>query len=299
MEQNAIVRLLILGVLVLFSVVVYMPENGGAIFGQSAGFSLSSNTCERETLCVSFLDVGQGDAIFIESPTGRQVLIDGGPDSSVLRALGEVMGFFDKDIDVVVATHSDADHISGLIDVLERYDVGTVIRTENESDTPMWHAFEESTEAEEADIRYARRGQTYDLGGGAVLEVLFPDRDVSDMESNTASIVMRLSYGNTSFLLMGDAPKSIEEYLVLIEGEHLKSDVLKVGHHGSRTSTSELLLAEVRPTYAVISAGRDNRYGHPHLEVTDLLFNYGVKIFNTADEGTVQLIVNDADLQVR
>ncbi len=107
------------------------------------------------------------------------------------------------------------------------------------------------------------------------------------MESNTSSIVARLVYGETAFMLTGDSPKSIEEYLVLVEGEHLKSDVLKVGHHGSRTSTAELFLAEVDPDHAVISAGQDNAYGHPHVEVTDLLFNYGVETYNTAEVGRV------------
>ena len=136
-------------------------------------------------------------------------------------------------------------------------------------------------------MTFARRGQTFDLGDGVKLMVLFPDTDPTEFESNTASIVTRLVYGDTAFMLTGDSPKSIEEYLVLVEGEHLQSDVLKAGHHGSRTSTSELFLAEVDPDYAVISAGKDNSYGHPHVEVTDALFNYGVETFSTADSGHV------------
>jgi competence protein ComEC len=199
----------------------------------------------------------------------------------------------------VLATHPDADHIGGLSDVLDRFKVAHIIRTENESDTFLWEEAEEKIEAEGAVVTIARRGQRFDLGSGVFLDILFPDVDVSEYESNTASIVARLMYGETSFMLTGDSPKSIEEYLVLIEGENLESDVLKAGHHGSRTSTSELFLAEVSPSYAVISAGKDNSYGHPHLEVTDALFNASVETFNTADQGHIIFWSDGENLTVK
>ena len=246
--------------------------------------------CPEQLLCVVFLDVGQGDAIFIQSPTGVQMLIDGGRSSAVLRQLASVMGFFDKDLDYVLSTHPDADHVGGLVDVLERYQVENIIRTENESDTLVWSTFENDVESEGATVYMARRGQRYSLGSGVVLDILFPDVNPSQLESNQSSIVARLSYGETSVLLTGDAPKGIEEYLVLVEGEHLASDVLKVGHHGSRTSTSELFINEVQPSYAIISAGKDNQYGHPHVEVTDLLFNSGVVTYSTVEKGNIILV---------
>lgn len=211
------------------------------------------------------------------------MLIDTGRDQSVLRGLSDVMSFSDRDIDYVLVTHSDADHIGGLLDVLERFEVKEVIRTENESDSGLWVASKRQIGEEGSKVTMARRGQSFDLGSGVTLEILFPDTDPTEFESNTASIVARLIYGDTAFMLTGDSPKSIEEYLVLVEGEHLKSNVLKAGHHGSRTSTSELFLAEVDPDFAVISAGKDNSYGHPHVEVTDALFNYGVETSSTAD----------------
>lgn len=272
-------RLMVLGVMVIALVLAWWPD----ISLESIG----TPTCDPTVLCVVFLDVGQGDAIFIQSPSGRQMLIDSGRDSGVLRQLGEVMSFSDRDVDYVVATHPDADHIGGLAVVLDRFSVGNAIRTENESDTGVWETVERKIEEEGAVVHYARRGQRYDLGSDVYVEILFPDIDASELESNTSSIVARLVYGDTAFMLTGDSPKSIEEYLVLVEGENLESDVLKVGHHGSRTSTSELFLAEVDPEYAVISAGADNSYGHPHLEVTDALFNFGVTTLSTAENGNI------------
>lgn len=271
-------RLLALAAMAFFTVLVWLPGFGGAESGP---------ICKEDLLCVVFLDVGQGDAIFIQSPSGVQVLVDAGRDSSVLRELADVMGFWDKDLDYVLATHPDADHVGGLVDVFERYEVANFIRTESESDTSVWQSVERLSEGEGAEIFYARRGQKYDLGGGVMLEILFPDIDPIDLESNTSSIVAKLIYGDTSFMLTGDSPKAIEEYLVLAEGEFLKSNVLKVGHHGSRTSTSDLFLAEVSPDYAVISAGKDNQYGHPHIEVTDMLFNHGVTTYSTAESGRI------------
>lgn len=271
-------RLLILATLVAFALTAWWPE-------LAPGFQ--TEACDPELLCVVFLDVGQGDSIFIQSPSGVQLIIDGGPDDSLTSELSAVMDYFDRDIDYLLITHPDSDHVSGFVSVLTRYQVDRVIRTENESDTATWRSLETAIAEEQAEVSYASRGQQYDLGGGVVLEILFPDVDTTEMESNMASIVARLSYGDTSFMLTGDAPKSIEEYLVLIEGEHLKSDVLKAGHHGSRTSTSELFLEHVEPEYAVISAGKDNSYGHPHVEVTDLLFNADIKAFNTGEQGRV------------
>jgi competence protein ComEC len=300
MERNLKLRIVVLALLVLVTVFAYMPVGFGETDGQSSVFeSLETGKCEEVLLCVIFFDIGQGDAIFIESPTGVQMLIDGGRDSNVLQDLGSELGYFDRTLDFVLATHPDLDHIAGLVDVLDRYEVETVIISGNEGDTPVSEAFDEATLYENAEIVTARRGNTFDLGGGVELEIIFPDRDVTDLESNTASIVAKLTYGETEFLLTGDSPKSIEEYLVLIEGEHLESDVLKVGHHGSRTSTSELFLSYVNPKYAIISAGRDNSYGHPHVEVTDLLFNYGVEIKNTAEEGSIIFVSDGENLEVR
>ncbi len=242
-------------------------------------------------LKVTFFDVGQGDSLFIESPSGTQMLIDGGRDATVLRRLPEVMGTFDRKIDVMVATHPDSDHINGLIDVLERYEVTTIVMTNNVNDTPAYEAFMRAIESEQANIVYALRGQVFDLGSGengsTTLTILFPDRDVKTLESNTSSIIAKLSYGDADFMLTGDAPESIERYLVDLDGTALRSEILKVGHHGSRTSTGAQFLERVRPEFGVISSGKDNDYGHPHKEVMDTLRTYNVETKNTADVGSI------------
>lgn len=273
-------RLASLLLLIVGTFVVWLVPELGSL-------SASLPNIHHGGLSVHFLDVGQGDAIYIVGPTGTELLIDGGPGSEVLGELMPLRSFFDRTLEYVLATHPDTDHVGGLVPVLEQLHVPAVIMTENEGDSRAAEAFTAAVAAEGAAVTYARRGQRVDLGGGAVVDILFPETNPSELESNTASIVAKLTYGSSTLMLTGDAPKSIEEYLTITHGEYLKSDLLKVGHHGSRTSTAEDFLAEVAPTYAVISAEKDSRYGHPHLEVTDALFNAGVITFSTAEVGTV------------
>lgn len=254
---------------------------------------------EGGLLEVSILDVGQGDAIFIESPTGAQVLIDGGPHQSVLRPLGREMSFFDRSIDLVMYTHPDADHIGGLPEVLERYKVSFFGETEIEAETALFGALERRRDVEGAEVISLRRGQVFDLGGGAYLEVLFPDRELRTQESNFSSVIMRLVYGESEFILTGDAPKATEEFLAILDGGELKSDVLKVGHHGSKTSSSVVFLSAVSPRYAVISYGCDNRYGHPHEEVVDRLRSFEAEVLSTCEHGTVTFTSDGQDVVLK
>ncbi|MEN9405371.1 MAG: hypothetical protein RLY47_330 [Candidatus Parcubacteria bacterium] len=241
----------------------------------------------EKKLTVAFLDIGQGDSIFIQSPTGRQVLIDGGIDRDVLAQLASVMPFFDRSIDVVIATHPDKDHIGGLPYVFEQYDIDVVLDPGLEADTEGYD-FYADMRAQERDVVYheARRGQVIDLGGGAYLRILYPDKDMDGAETNSASIVAQLVYGETEVMLTGDAPDETETHLVSMES-HLTSDILKAGHHGSKTSTSQEFLDAVDPDYTIISAGKDNSYGHPHEEVVARLVAASTTILATFEEGTI------------
>lgn len=138
------------------------------------------------------------------------------------------------------------------------------------------------------------------LGNGVDFHVLFPDRDLSGVsDTNTASIVGKLTFGNTAFMLTGDSPESIERYLVARDSVLLASDVLKVGHHGSRTSTSDAFVEAVHPQYAVVSAGEDNSYGHPHQDVVARLQSVGARILGTYEDGSIRFVSNGVSLSVR
>lgn len=249
-------------------------------------------------LTVSFLNVGQGDAILIESPSGTEVLIDGGRDRSVLRELPKRLGPLDRSIDLVIATHPDADHIGGLPGVFKQYRVERFMEPGVQSDTNPSQALAAVVRAEEnLATTQARRGLRLHLGEGAYADILFPDREVPLLETNTGSIVVRVVYGATSFLLSGDSPRAIEEWLVQLDEERLHSDVLKAGHHGSRTSTSEAWLAAVDPSFVVISAGKDNSYGHPHQEVLERIAASGATTVSTIDEGTIIFSSNGVEIR--
>lgn len=244
----------------------------------------------ERVLRVAFLSVGQGDATLITAPNGVQVLIDGGPGARVIRELGREMLWYDRSIDVVIATHPDLDHIGGLPEVLERYDVDMVLRSGVPNDNGVQDALLRYIEVEGAQEVLARRGQRLVLDDqtGVYLDILFPDRDVSQVSDvNDGSIALRLVYGDTEFLFTGDLHKDTEEYLVWLASESVKADVVQVGHHGSKTSTSDYFIGWVEPEYAVISAGCDNRYGHPHASVIETLQKFEIEILEICREGRV------------
>lgn len=282
MDKIIRLRLALLSVLFLGTLLASVPVISGSQLGAVVDGGHGSGL-----LTVVFMDVGQGDAIYIETPDGVQMLIDGGPDSSILRELGRQMSFWDRTIDVVLATHPDKDHIGGLVDVLARYEVANIVRTENDSDTAVSSAFIFSSDEEKSVLHLAKAGEVIKLGASTTLMIYSPAGDVGNWESNTSSIVAKLKYGDIEFMLTGDAPIGIEDYLVTTYGDELKSEVLKLGHHGSKTSTSDLFLDKVMPDYAVVSASVDNKYGHPHAEVTDRVEAKGIEILSTAKQGAV------------
>ncbi len=262
------------------------------------GATLSIYAAWREErngiLTVAFLDVGQGDAIYIEAPSGNQMLIDAGPGKAVLRELSKVMPFYDRSIDVVIATHADQDHVGGLPDVLKKYKVNIFMEPGVPGESSSYKEVEKIVASSNssgggAGIKkiLARRGMNVDLGDGTILQILFPVIDSPSTDTNMSSIVAKLVYGENEFMLTGDAPQAVENYLVDTEGTLLQSDVLKAGHHGSKTSTSQVFVSAVSPQYAVISVGKDNKYGHPNQETLDTLRNFGAKILRTDQLGDI------------
>ena len=238
-------------------------------------------------LKVSFLDVGQGDAIFIETPTGNQLLIDGGPDKNILNALSRVMPFYDKSIDMIITTHPDQDHIGGIPEVLKNYNVLEYIDSGATSSTGTFLELQKEIEDKKIKTEIARVGEIIDLGGETYLKILYPQNELKSKDTNDNSIIAKLFYGDSTFLFTGDAPTDVEQYLAMTHGEELDSDVLKVAHHGSRNSLSPEFLSAVSPEYSIISAGENNSFGHPHKEIVDFLNTIGTKILGTYEFGDV------------
>ena len=242
----------------------------------------------RKKLTFAMLDIGQGDGLFIESPTGTQILVDAGPPRRILSALTHVMSPFDRHIDAIIVTNPDQDHIGGFLDVLKVYKVDRVFESGTYNDSKTYQNFKTEIKIKNIPNILAQKGMRLDIGGGAMIDILFPDRDVSLWTSNDGSVVARLSYGKISVMLTGDATTLTEK---IILGEYSKaalaSTILKVGHHGSRTSTSAEFGKAVSPVYALISDGKDNNYGHPHQDTLNTLASFGAKIFRTDLLGTI------------
>jgi competence protein ComEC len=264
-------------------------------------FSTHSAASQKDGLLkIYFLDVGQGDAIFIEAPNGNQVLTDGGPDNAILQKLGETMPFYDKGIDMVISTHSDADHVTGLIEVLERYEVEHIVYSNIVRNSALYDAWQEAVVKEEAIIVDPVAGKIIDLGNGSILTLTHPAGSLAGKvveKTNNDSVVLMLKYGETEILLTGDIEAKAERKIIL-NGAELDADILKIAHHGSKTSTTEEFLYEISPEVAVIQVGAKNRYGHPTQEVLSRLENFGIKYYRTDTDGDIKVVSDGANYQI-
>lgn len=241
-------------------------------------------TYDASRLRVTFLDVGQGDAILLVRGS-QEVLIDTGRDGSVLLAkLGATMPFWDRTIETVILTHPDQDHIGAFPAVANRYRIGALLTTDATNDTAAWHSVETAIRDQNIRRLEAFAGDRIDFGDGALLEVLFPVSHIDPhiKSTNDASIVTELHAGRDTFLFTGDLP-SDKEPLVPIDGT---IRILKAGHHGSKYSTDDAFLDRLRPEEAIISVGK-NSYGHPSSETIDRLLRHHVKIFRTDELGDI------------
>jgi len=244
---------------------------------------------------VIFFDVGQGDSIYIETSGTNQVLIDGGPSSAVLEKLGEEMPFYDRKIELMILTHPDHDHLAGLLEVLKSYKVENILWTGVVKNTQEWKKWKELIEKEEAKIKIAKKGQRIILKENppVFLTILYPFKDLENKKVkniNGTAIVSRLDYGLNSFLFTADISKKVERELIK-EGSNVSSDVLKVAHHGSKTSSCSEFLKEVSPSLAVIQVG-ENSYGHPYSEVLARLKEFGIQVQRTDEDGDIKIVSN-------
>lgn len=236
------------------------------------------------------LDVGQGDAILLKTPEQHHVLVDGGAGNAVLMELGKVMAGPFNEIDLMVLTHPHLDHMEGLIHVLERMEVHAVLMSAPSYESLVYSTFLDRVYEEGAVLYFAEANVDFVLGD-LELDVLYPFNPLTGEEMgnvNNASPVIRAIYGEHSILLTGDAELEVEAEL-LAAGMNVQANVLKAGHHGSRTSSSLEFLEAVQPELILISAGEGNSYGHPHIETIEKASEFGIEVRRTDLEGTLSI----------
>lgn len=238
---------------------------------------------------VHVFDVGQGDGLLLTSPSGKHILVDGGPDLSLVRHLSRALPFFDRTIDLLIITHPNTDHLATLPHIIEHYNVRAILLHPVSSDLPIYREIIAAITKSNSRILRPSPENDINLGDGVVLDVLWPPEQPQGKwlrNANNISIVIRAIHGGKSILLTGDIEKEAETE-ILASGADLHTTILKVAHHGSATSTSTGFLLASSPKMAIISAGRNNRYKHPHPSVVNRLLRSGAAIATTAEMGTI------------
>lgn len=259
-----------------------------ALFVWYAVFAVST----KGEIAVTFFDVGQGDAALIQTNDGTQILIDGGPGKIILAKLGKAMPYWDREIELIILTHPHADHVDGLIEALKIYKVKAVLDSGASYHTADYAEWRQLLEKQHIPLVIAKAGQRIHISQSAYLDVLAPFEDVhgqSFKNIHDAMVVTRLTVREQhSVLFAGDAERRLEfELTTRLPADLLNADIVKIGHHGSKTSSSDLFLNAVSPNVAVISAGSKNRFGHPHREVLDRLERMGIFVRRTDIEGDI------------
>ncbi|NLT95249.1 MAG: MBL fold metallo-hydrolase [Clostridia bacterium] len=250
---------------------------------------------DRGNLEVHYLDVGQGDSILIKLPNGKNILIDAGTNGAAQTVSGYLGSLGINKLDYVIGTHPHEDHIGGMDVIIKEFAIGDVYLPKVGHTSKSFEDLLTAIKEKGLKIKEAKSGISLDLGNEVMGIFLAPNG--SEYENlNDYSAVLKLTYGETEFIFTGDAQGKSEEEMLLMAPVPLTADVLKVGHHGSFTSTGQLFLDKVSPKYAVISAGRNNEYGHPHREILERLEKNNIKVFRTDLEGTIIAVSNGKEI---
>ena len=251
-------------------------------------------------LHVTFLNVGQGDSILIKAPNGEKILVDGGPDSSVIKKLPNYLAFYDNTIDYVILTHPHPDHVNGLVEVLRRYNVRKVFINGIYYKYPTYDEFLRLVSEKKIQLNITDSSSDFEVGDMKI-DFIYPINSIagkSYINANLSSIVFRIIYKNESFLFMGDLELEGENDLTK-EGIDLRSDIIKIGHHGSRTASGRAFIEKVKPTYALISCGMNNSFKHPHAETIDLLQFLKIGILRTDLSGSIEITSDGNDYAIK
>jgi competence protein ComEC len=283
---------------------------------------LYENIFSSKDLKINFFDIGQGDAALIEIPGGENILIDAGQGNIILKKLSDSLSIFDRDINLAILSHPDADHVAGFISVFQNYKVKNILENGDETkDSEIYNEIKNDIQKEKNE----NGAQEYFANCGD--EIYFSDSKNNDFkiyiihpqknnliinDTNDNSIVALLTYGDYGFLFTGDASQDVEKKLFFeIENCFDKNDsdiikkyfknltVLKVSHHGSKSGSGEEFIKKLSPEYSIISAGKNNRYGHPSPEVVKSLEKYSKNILNTVDDGDITFITDGKNFEVR
>ena len=249
---------------------------------------------------IIFLNVGQGDAILIKTPDDQQILVDGGPDKRVINELSNNMPFYDHDLDLVILTHPHADHVAGLVEVLKRYEVKKVMHTGVLHTAPDYLAFLEIIKEKNIENEIVKAKKDVMMGSDVKLEFLYPFHDLSGTRPdnlNNTSIVFRLVYKDFKTILTGDAEIEVEKEIIKA-GFNLESQVLKAGHHGSNTASSDDFLDLLKPETAIIQCGLDNDFGHPHLRTLKKFRLRDMEVYRNDISGQISLFSDGSSYQV-
>lgn len=238
-------------------------------------------------LMISYMDVGQGDAAYIKV-NGNDILIDAGPRSNSKELLEQLKAKNIDDFELVIATHPHEDHIGGMVDVFKEYEVKAFYSPKITHTTKTYENLVKAVKDEGLKTKELKGGMVIDLGEGAKFEVFTPQKSEYE-ELNDYSPIMKLSFSDTSYLFTGDAEKLAEEEALAKYKTSLDSDVIKFGHHGSSSSSSNAFIEAVSPKYGIISCAKDNKYGHPHRETLDIIKKYNIKTFRTDTDGEIIL----------
>ncbi|MCX6813947.1 MAG: MBL fold metallo-hydrolase [Candidatus Azambacteria bacterium] len=264
------------------------------------------NQKPRQILETDFLDVGQGDAILIKTPKGQTVLIDGGPDNKVLEKLGKYLQPLQKRIDLIILTHPHADHVTGLIEVLRRYSVGLVILNGVYLKTDNYDQFLKAIEDNKVKVLIAEAGEAIHFDKNLEFDIISPDKNLTGSvfnkksegfgsdsnDINDTSIVGKLIFNDFSIIFMGDATSKIENQLLLAYGNGLKSDILKVSHHGSKYSSFLIFLKVVASKAGIIEVGAKNFYNLPSPAALSRFAMLDINIFRTGQSGDIKVLSN-------